>query len=57
MRRTYSYAAMTKDEVQRSLSALLRAMSMLNGRWTFSEAVNNGPNKANKADAKNRAAD
>jgi len=30
---------MTKDAAQRSLSALLRAMSLSNGRWTFYEAV------------------
>jgi hypothetical protein len=30
---------MIKDEAQRSLSALLRAVSMSNGRWTFYEAV------------------
>jgi hypothetical protein len=29
----------TKDEAQRSPSALLRAMSLSNGRWTFYEAV------------------
>jgi len=40
MRRTYQYAAVTKDEAQRSPSALLRAVSMSNGRWTFYEAVN-----------------
>ena len=52
MKRTYQYAAVTKNEVQRrpsallramSLSngpsALLRAMSLSNGRWTFCEAV------------------
>jgi len=39
MRRTYQYAAVTKDEAQRSPSALLRAVSMSNGRWTFYEAV------------------
>jgi len=38
MRRTYQYAAVTKDEAQRSPSALLRAVSMSNGRWTFYEA-------------------
>jgi len=32
---------MTKDAAQRSPSALLRAVSMSNGRWTFYEAVNN----------------
>jgi hypothetical protein len=31
--------AVTKDEAQRSPSALLRAVSMSNGRWTFYEAV------------------
>ena len=31
---------MTKDAAQRSPSALLRAVSMSNGRWTFYEAVN-----------------
>ena len=41
MRRTYQYAAVTKDEAQRSPSALLRAVSMSNGRWTFYEAVIN----------------
>jgi hypothetical protein len=41
MRRTEKYAAMTKDAAQRSPSALLRAVSMSNGRWTFYEAVNN----------------
>jgi len=54
MRRTYQYAAVTKDQAQRrpsallramSLSngpsALLRAMSLSNGRWTFYEAVKN----------------
>jgi hypothetical protein len=30
---------MTKDATQRSPSALLRAVSMSNGRWTFYEAV------------------
>jgi hypothetical protein len=30
---------MTKDEVQRSPSTLLRAVSLSNGRWTFCEAV------------------
>jgi hypothetical protein len=30
---------MTKDAAQRSPSALLRAMSLSNGRWTFYEAV------------------
>ncbi len=39
MRRTYQYAAVTKDEAQRSPSALLRAVSMSNGRWAFYEAV------------------
>ena len=34
------YVGMTKDEAQRSPSAMLRAMSMSNGRWTFYEAVN-----------------
>ena len=34
------YAGMTKDEAQRSPSALLRAASLSNGRWTFYEAVN-----------------
>ncbi len=29
------------DAAQRSPSALLRAVSMSNGRWTFYEAVNN----------------
>jgi hypothetical protein len=33
------YAAVTKDAAQRSPSALLRAVSMSNGRWTFDEAV------------------
>jgi hypothetical protein len=50
MRRTYKYGAVTKDkygavtkdEAQRSPSALLRAVSMSNGRWTFYEAVNVG---------------
>jgi len=40
MRRTYQYAAVTKDEAQRRPSALLRAMSLPNGRWTFYEAGN-----------------
>jgi hypothetical protein len=31
---------MTKDEAQRSPSALLRAVSISNGSWTFYEAVN-----------------
>jgi serine O-acetyltransferase len=40
MRRTEKYAAMTKDAAERSPpSALLRAVSMSNGRWTFYEAV------------------
>jgi fermentation-respiration switch protein FrsA (DUF1100 family) len=39
MRRTEKYAAMTKDAAQRSPSALLRAISLSNGRWTFYEAV------------------
>ncbi len=39
MRRTYQYVAMTKDEAQRRPSALLRAVSLPNGRWTFYEAV------------------
>ena len=30
---------MTKDEVQRSPSTLLRAVSLSNGRWTFYEVV------------------
>jgi len=30
------------DAAQRSPSALLRAVSMSNGRWTFYEAVNFG---------------
>jgi hypothetical protein len=30
---------MTKDEAQRRPSALLRAVSLSNGRWTFYEAV------------------
>jgi hypothetical protein len=30
----------TKDEAERSPSALLRAVSMSNGSWTFYEAVN-----------------
>ena len=38
IRRTYQYAAMTEDEAQRCPSALLRAMSLSNGRWTFYEA-------------------
>ena len=42
MRRTYQYAAVTKDEAQRSPSALLRAVSMSNGRWIFYEAVKGG---------------
>jgi len=42
MRRTEKYAAVTKDEAQRRPSALLRAGSMSNGRWTFYEAVNLG---------------
>ncbi|MFB0506392.1 MAG: hypothetical protein ACETWT_06650, partial [Thermodesulfobacteriota bacterium] len=33
------YAAMTKDAAQRSPSALLRAVSMSNGSWTFYEAI------------------
>ncbi len=36
---------MTKDVAQRSPSALLRAMSLSNGRWTFYEAVNLYSNK------------
>ncbi|MFB0506530.1 MAG: hypothetical protein ACETWT_07350, partial [Thermodesulfobacteriota bacterium] len=36
------YAAMTKDAAQRSPSALLRAVSMSNGSWTFYEAINHG---------------
>jgi hypothetical protein len=40
MRRTEKYAAVTKDEAERSLSALLKAVSISNGRWTFYEAVN-----------------
>jgi hypothetical protein len=52
MKRTEKYGAVTKDEAQRSPSALLRAMSLSNGpsallravslsngRWTFYEAV------------------
>jgi hypothetical protein len=39
MRRTEKYGAVTKDEAQGSPSALLRAMSLSNGRWTFYEAV------------------
>jgi len=39
MRRTYQYAAVTKDEAQRRPSALLMAKSLSNGRWTFYEAV------------------
>ena len=39
MRRTEKYGAVTKDEAERSPSALLRAVSMSNGRWTFYEAV------------------
>jgi hypothetical protein len=39
MRHTEKYGAVTKDEAQRSPSALLRAMSLSNGRWTFYEAV------------------
>jgi hypothetical protein len=42
MRRTQKYAAMMKDAAQRSPSALLRAMSLSNGRWPFYEAVNFG---------------
>ena len=42
MKRTYQYAAVTKDEAQRRPSALLRAVSMSNGRWTFYEAVKLG---------------
>jgi hypothetical protein len=34
------YAAVTKDEAQHSPSALLRAVSMSNGSWTFYEAIN-----------------
>jgi hypothetical protein len=30
---------MTKDAAQRSLSALLKAVSMSNGSWTFYEAI------------------
>jgi len=33
------YAAVTKDAAQRSPSALLRAMSLSNGSWTFYEAI------------------
>jgi hypothetical protein len=36
---------MTKDVAQRSPSALLRAVSMSNGRWTFYEAAKNGNQK------------
>jgi hypothetical protein len=52
------YAAVTKDAVQRSPSALLRAMSpstllrtvslsngLSNGSWTFYEAINKGEEK------------
>jgi hypothetical protein len=39
MRRTYKYVGMAKDEAQHSPSAMLRAMSMSNGRWTFYKAV------------------
>jgi hypothetical protein len=39
MRRTEKYAAVTKEEAERSPSALLRAMSLSNGRWTFYKAV------------------
>ena len=39
MRRTYTYVGKTKDEEQHSPSAMLRAVSMSNGRWTFYEAV------------------
>jgi len=47
MRRTEKYAAVTKDEAQRSPSALLRAMSLSNGRWTFYEAVKGRRTKCN----------
>ena len=40
MRRTWKYVVMTKDEAQRSPSAMLRAASLSSGRWTFYEAVN-----------------
>jgi hypothetical protein len=33
------YAAVTKDAAQRSPSALLRAVSLSNGSWTFYEAI------------------
>ena len=33
------YAGMTKDEAQRSPSALLRAASLSSGRWAFYEDV------------------
>jgi len=33
------YAAVTKDAAQHSPSALLRAMSLSNGSWTFYEAI------------------
>ena len=52
MRRIYKYDGITKDEKQRSLSAMLKAVSLSNGpsamlraaslssgRWTFYEAV------------------
>jgi len=39
VRHTEKYAAVTKDEAERSPSALLMAVSMSNGRWTFYEAV------------------
>ena len=39
MRRTYWYAAMSEDAVQRSPSTVLRAVSLSNGRWTFYEVV------------------
>ena len=40
MRCTYTYVGMTKDEAQRSPSALLGAASLSTGRWPFYEAVN-----------------
>ncbi|UCF86209.1 MAG: hypothetical protein JSV50_11435, partial [Desulfobacteraceae bacterium] len=42
MIRTWKNVVMTKDEAQRSPSAMLRAVSPSSGRWTFFEAVKIG---------------
>jgi hypothetical protein len=39
---------MTKDVAQRSPSALLRAVSLSNGSWTFYEAINQVPPSTGK---------